>query len=302
MKFVLGMDIGGTNTRIGLVDENIKVRDLYVVPSREIYGHGETRENLISLIQAYLSKYLPGQSPAMVSIGFPSTVDKERRFLLSSANFPGIDGFDMIEFLESRLRIPTILEHDSYFLLENDVYINHISRDKGTHVGIYFGTGMGNSIFIDGKLYTGKHGMACELGHMPAGLSESPCSCGNYGCVEMHCCGKAFERMVEKYFPDTPIGNVYLEHPQSEHLDRFVRYMAIPISTVANILDPDYIFIGGGLIHMPGFPREKLIRHVIDHTRGPYTKQDLELIFTEDSPENGIRGAAISAFHKLKKL
>lgn len=82
-------------------------------------------------------------------------------------------------------------------------------------------------------------------------------------------------------------------------LDEFVRYMAAPVATCANIMDPDGIFLGGGLVQMAGFPKEKLVDYILQNTRKPYPAANLCLYFSKRSPENGIIGAAIEGFRKL---
>ena len=74
----------------------------------------------------------------------------------------------------------------------------------------------------------------------------------------------------------------------------------MPIAAEVNILDPDFVFVGGGLVQMKGFPKDYLKERVIAHTRKPYPAENLNLLFSEAGPENGIIGAAIRGFDLLR--
>lgn len=296
--YVLGMDIGGTNLRMGLVDNTFRVRHLEVLPTRLIYETGNTVEALARTIGTFLEKH-PDTRPLRVAAGFPSVVDRARRRLYSSTNLPGLDGVDVVGALEEALGLPVEIDHDAYYLLAHDIWAAGM-KNEGTIAGCYFGTGMGNALYIGGAPYVGKNGTACELGHLQVPLSDMPCTCGNRGCIEMFCCGKAFERLAAQQFPDVPLGEVFVRHGGNPALRDFVRYMAVPVSAEANILDPDCIFLGGGLVQMKGFPREEFVKAILAGTRKPYPAANLRLEFADASPENGIIGAALRAFAHLE--
>lgn len=299
--YILGMDIGGTNFRMGLVTSDFKVIRMEVVPSETIYSEGETALNFADAIEKYIEcNVKKGEQIRAVSIGCPSVVDRERRRLVSSTNFPGLDGVDLVSVLEERLNRRVFVEHDAYYLLAYDIFRSGM-KNQGTIIGCYFGTGLGNAMYINGEAYIGKNGTACELGHLPVPLSVRPCSCGNQGCIEMYSCGKALEKIAREKFPLSYIGDLFYEHGENKILKEFVEYMAVSVAAEANILDPDCIFIGGGIVQMKGFPKEELTNKIISHCRQPYPAQNLDLRFSLAGKENGIIGAAISAIHKLEK-
>lgn len=299
-RYILGMDIGGTNFRMGLVDDMLQVSNLQVYPSRDVYESGNTVENFASYIKTYVDTYGKGLELLAVAIGCPSVVDQKRRRLYSSTNFPGLEGIDLVGELEARLPWKVMIDHDAYYLLAYDMEKSGVGAE-GTVIGCYFGTGLGNAMYIDGRPYIGKNGTACELGHLPIPLNDYPCSCGNKGCIEMFSCGKALERIGKEAYPQTFIGELFKKHGEDEALLQFVEYMAIAVAAEVNILDPDYVFVGGGLTQMEGFPRAYFLEKVIAHTRKPYPAQNLDLRFAGPGSENGIVGAAIRAFGELEK-
>ena len=295
---ILGMDIGGTNLRMGLVDETLIVSALEVIPARQVYEADDTPQALGAVILDYIRRNSNGRVPVMVAAGFPSVVDRHRRRLYSSTNFPGLDGVDIVEALEDRLGIPVIIDHDAYYLLANDIWQLKLPSE-GAVAGFYFGTGMGNAIYINGRPFIGKNGTAAEVGHIQMGLEQRPCSCGNKGCVEMYCCGKALEQLQKAHFPHTGIGDLFTQWGHTQVLDEFVQAMSIPVVAEINILDPEAVVIGGGIVQMKSFPREKLVRCILEHTRKPYPAENLQIYFSQPSPANGIVGAAIAGFKKI---
>lgn len=294
---VLGMDIGGTNFRMGFVGRDLKADKIMVYPSRAVYEDGNTVENFAAYIKNYMEKYGEGYHVLAIAIGCPSVVDAGRRHLFSSTNFPGLENIDLVGELESRLACPVMIDHDAYYLLAYDIK-NSGLKNEGTIVGCYFGTGLGSAMYIGGKPYIGKNGTACELGHLPIPFNDYPCSCGNRGCIEMFSCGKALERIAKEQYPDTFIGELFVRHGEDESLRQFVEYMSVAVAAVANIMDPHHVFIGGGIVQMENFPRGYFVEKVIEHTRKPYPAENLDILFSKNSSENGIVGAAIRAFEE----
>ncbi|MDE6961576.1 MAG: allose kinase [Lachnospiraceae bacterium] len=295
---ILGMDIGGTNFRMGLVDRDLQVHHLRVYPSRKVYESGDTVEQFAACVKEYAGRYGEDFEILAAAVGCPSVVDQKRRKLYSSTNFPGLEGIDLVGELEARLPWKVMIDHDAYYLLAYDMEKSGI-KSEGTVIGCYFGTGLGNAMYMDGKPYIGRNGTACELGHLPVPFNNYPCSCGNKGCIEMFSCGKALESIAEEQYPEISIGEVFRVHAGDEVLLRFVEYMAIAVAAEVNILDPDCVFVGGGVVQMEGFPRDYFVEKVIAHTRKPYPAENLDLRFASPGSENGIVGAAIRAFAVL---
>lgn len=295
---ILGIDIGGTNARMGLVDRALRAHHVEVTSSRALFSQRDPLVAFAEQLLSYLERHADGKKPAMVCAGLPAVLDRTRRRVWSATNFPGLTDRDVVSDLEAVLGLPVAIEHDAYYLLAYDIRAQGLPNE-GTMMGCYFGTGLGNAIFIHGRPYIGKNGTAGELGHMAVPLSTRPCSCENEGCIEMYSCGKAFERLAAEHYPGEPLAELFVRHPKSEVLRDFVRYMAAAVSAEVNILDPDGVFLGGGLIQMEGFPREALNDAILANVRKPYPAANLQMYYASPSPENGIIGAAIEGFRRL---
>lgn len=297
-RYTLGIDIGGTNFRIGAVDENGVITG-FEKKSSKVFENGDVVRIIYEEITAYIKRHdLEGFVEA-IAVGIPSTVSKDKKTIISTPNLKGFNNIRFSDKLQELIGIPVFLDRDVNFLLMND--INKLGIDKKkTVLGFYVGTGFGNAIYINGELYSGKNGAAGELGHIPLYGIDDVCTCGNVGCSEVRCSGRYLEVLAAKHFPETKINEVFQKHPNDPVLLKFVRDLAIPIATEINILDPDYSVIAGGVVFMKGFPKDVLEKAIHEKVRRPYPENNLEILFSEHDQQSGIYGSGMYAHSKLK--
>ena len=291
-KRIVGVDVGGTNIRIGLVDKNGALTNERMFEARVIEGD-DTSVKLLGYIETYISNL--SDDVCAVSIGFPSTLDKSRTTVVSTPNLRGFDNIAVKSLYEARLSLPVILEKDACMLLAYDTFVNKVP-DVGILVGIYIGTGIGNSIMINGVPVVGRDGTAGELGHIPVPNRTDLCSCGLIGCMENYAAGKGLERICAEHFPGTFIKEIFTKHAESFKIKQFIRSVATAVVTEINILNPDYIVLGGGVLAMADFPMDELLVCIRDMTRKPLPAGTLNIIVsTSDNPYNGVIGAGLYA-------
>ena len=256
---VLSIDIGGTNFRLGAVRDDGTVAKFDKVSAEAVFQSGNVLEDLSQIIRDFSSDL----SFDAVSIGFPATLNRERTRVVQAPNIPFMEEIPVCEQLQKTMHVPVVAERDVTFALCYDVEKYHLPTE-GVICGIYFGTGIGNAILVGGTPFTGRHGTAGELGHIPVPGCSIPCGCGNIGCLEAYAGGKA-----------------------------------AAVATEINILDPDQVLLGGGVLSMKDFPRARLEQKIREHTRKPLPWQELELIYTGDEPDKSVIGGAVYARRKL---
>lgn len=298
-KFVLGIEIGGTFIRTGLVNRSFESFEFSKEKTSVLFEHKTIQDGLRFFIENYLNQHFLGQFPTAISVGFPSSVDKTRRIVMSTPNIKGLDNLPVADILEEAFNIPTFVNRDVNFLVLYDMYTNRLEHNSIV-LGFYIGTGFGNAISINGKLLLGKNGAAAELGHIPAFGQNQPCGCGNRGCIEHYASGTYLIQLQQELFPDTDIKDMFLYHRETPELTTFVDYLSLPIATEINIFDPDYIIIGGGIPQMNCFPIDLLEQMVRRHTRKPYPEKNLNIRYSVPQPENGVIGAGIYGFKRLE--
>lgn len=295
---VIGIDIGGTNFRIGAVFPDGTISHFRRIPATQVFHTQNALEDLASYLKSYCETLrCEGIEAGTVSIGFPATLDRSRQVVIQAPNLPFMEHLPVTAVLSEKLELPVLIERDVTMALFYDRKQYQLP-DTGIITGIYFGTGIGNAICMDGVPLLGRNGTAGELGHIPADGSDIPCGCGNTGCMESLAGGKYLVRLIREQYPNTDISQIFSEHGAEPSLVRFVDRMAIAVATEINILDPDYILIGGGVPHMEGFPKELLLNRIICRVRKPRPAEDMQIIFTDDAEEKGVVGAAWYTYSK----
>ena len=296
--YIIGIDVGGTNTRIAAGDREGTLAGFFKTDSKQLFQGGNAIKALEKLIVDYREREGLTLPPKAVVIGFPSTVDSARGTVLQTPNLPGLDDLPVSRLLGEKLGVPVIAERDVNLLFWCDV--NDLSLPQnGITAGIYIGTGIGNAIFFEGVPLPGKNGVAGELGHIPVIGSERKCSCGNIGCAECYASGRYLNELRESCFPETPMEELFLWHKYTLEMEGFLDALACTIAAEINLLNPQYIILGGGVINMAGFPYEELLCRIRFHTRKPFPADDLTFYRSKDAVENGVRGAVAWGYKKL---
>jgi len=295
---VLAVDIGGTNLRLGLVRRDLAVDGFEIVGSQDMLQVADPLHALGRLVGEYLARHTPGRGPLAVAMGFPGTVDRARRTVLSTSNIESLQNVPIADYLESVLGVPAVIDRDVNNVLRYDLWDLDVPT-AGIVVGCYVGTGLGNGISIEGRILVGRHGVAGELGHLPGLGLTGRCGCGNIGCIETVASGRYFGEMAAAYFPDTPMHHVLSEHVDHPKVREFIRHIATAIASEVNILDPEAVILGGGVVAAPGFPIEALEAEVRQLARKPLPANDIRFLHSTGGQLAGVIGAGISAWDAL---
>ena len=298
---ILGMDIGGTRFRIGFVDGDGVLSHYREERTQEYFKKGEDIFSVFAeLFHSYEKEYREDIEILALSVGLPSTIDRRRKVILQTPNIPLFpDNFAFTDKMQEIIGLPVFINRDVNNLLLYDMEQLGISEESSVSA-IYFGTGVGNAVFLNGRILLGKNGVASELGHLPVLLNEKKCSCGNVGCLETIVSGIALQALQKEKFPNIRIDDIFVEEKDDKDVDLFVRNMAKVIATEENLFDPDYILLGGGLPMMNGFPKERLEKYAHEYTRKPYPEQNMEIVYSKMDQKNGVLGACLYGKKRLE--
>lgn len=296
----LGIDIGGTNFRLGLVDEAYGIVHFEIQSTQKLLKSGAPLDNMRAAIQDYLDRELGGRTLKAISMGFPSTVDSERRVVRSTPNIAALQNLRVVDELEPHFPCPVFINRDVNFLLLYDLWNSRLPAEAMV-AAVYYGTGLGNAIYVHGRLLTGKNGVAAELGHIPVLHYDEACPCGNSGCLELLASGKRLVSIKNEFFPDTDISDVFTRHGDTPQLHDYIDTLASAAAIEVNIFDPDYLILGGGITQMKDFPKHELEAAIVRHSRKPYPAENIEILYSDPAQENGVIGAAIYAARRLKE-
>lgn len=298
---VIGIDIGGTNFRIGAVTSDRNLIYPEKMSSRTICTGGDSLSLLSRQLEEYIDRHSLRGAVGSISIGFPSPVSRDRKTVLSCPNLHndmgGFDGVDVVTAMSSRFGIPVFVNKDAVFLLQYDITSRGL-EDCGTVIGIYYGTGIGNSVYINHEYLSGKHGSATDVEHIPFYLSDRYCTCGNRGCAGCYGAGWALRKLWEERYSSVPFEDLFVTCGEDTPLVNFVEAMSIPLASEINIFDPDCVIIGGGVVAMRSFPIDRFRYHLHEFARKPFPGDDYDFYITASDPFAGVRGAAYFAMER----
>lgn len=263
----IGIDIGGTNIGAGLVDENLNIIYKVEVPTNKDKGYDFVELEIIAIIEEMIQKALEfNQNIESIGIGIPGIVDVKGHNVIYSANL-NWNNVPLCKKLMDKFNILINIENDATLAGIAELVLG-VSKGYNTSVFITIGTGIGGGIVINNKVYTGRHGIGSEIGHMIVGENFYDCNCGNNGCLETFASSTAIQKYVINEIQKGANDTLILKKVNSfdkidtklifecaklgdelanKAVDRMVKYLTIGIANIINILDPDIIAIGGGV-------------------------------------------------------
>ena len=198
-KFAIGVDLGGSNLRIGAYTQRGQLLDSVAFPTNAAFGHVPVIEKMCESIRALHQAASSTGEFAGVGIGSPGPLSLPDGVLHNPPNLPGWDGVELRRELTRRLPWPVWVESDA-----NVAALAECRIGAGAEYGlsslcmITLGTGVGGGIVLDGKLWHGLNGAAGEVGHGPLILDGPACNCGARGCLEVYASATAVVRRAQE--------------------------------------------------------------------------------------------------------
>lgn len=248
----IGIDIGGTDTKIGLVDIHQKILASETIKT----DASRSPEEVIGDIGRSALQLLEAQGIAMdqcvgVGIGVPGTVDRKNGIVRYSNNIKW-ENVELVREMGKYLPLPTRIANDADCAALGEV-VAGAGKECQDVIMITLGTGVGGGIILDGNIYEGKGIGGSELGHMVIVENGEPCTCGRRGCLEAYASATALVREAKKStgYILTPqeifAGSGRGDRKLQEVVDTYIRRLGIGIVNIVNIFRPQLVLIGGGI-------------------------------------------------------
>ena len=265
--YYVGIDVGGTNLKAGVVDENGHIISKVDCPTKVERGHEAVVADMAKLaLRAIEKSGVSMDEVKSVGIGIPGILDPRTGIVPFCTNL-GWHNVPLIELMQKDVHKPIYVDNDATVatLAEN---VAGVSAGAKSSVFLTLGTGVGGGVVIDGKVYSGAHGVGSELGHMIVVIDGEDCTCGNKGCFERYASATAIireaKRAVEKH-PESAIlarcggdaekinAKIVIDCAKAgdetakQVFDEYVKGLAHGIVSLFNVLDPEVIVLGGGV-------------------------------------------------------
>ncbi|RHR30660.1 allose kinase [Clostridium sp. AF19-22AC] len=300
---IIGIDLGGTNLRIGAVTPDNEMLSPSVIKSSAVAYADKPIEKICEIIADYIEKNHIRKVEA-ISIGVPSSVENDKETVICTTNIRNQEGeavfshTNMAEGIRAYFKVPVFINNDVNNILLYDIAANHLEKQKVV-VGIYIGTGVGSSVVIDGKPLEGKNGAELDIGHIPYFGGDVRCSCGKTGCCECYASGWRLQELRRQYYPDTEIQDMFTKHKDEKPMKDFIQACAYIYAVMVTIFNPDTIIVGGGVPEMADFPREEFERAVNENTGRDVMAYGFDYLYSKEFIGKGVIGAAVFARQRL---
>ena len=272
MRFIVGVDIGGTNIVVGTVSEDgASVHGVSTHATRPEEGApaviARIGAQVEESVRATLRETGLGRDSVVgVGIGAPGPLDRARGLVLLTPNL-GWRELPLRDLVSDQVHMPATLDNDANCAVYGEWWVG-AARGARYVVGLTIGTGIGGGIVIDGRLYHGTSDIAGEIGHTTIDSTGRRCKCGNYGCLEAYASGPAIaaravegiEAGADSTLPTFVGGDlsqvtaqtVYeAAHAGDDYAQEVVRETArllgAGVANLVNIFNPDVVVIAGGV-------------------------------------------------------
>jgi glucokinase len=266
VRYIVGIDIGGTNVVAGTVAEDgSEMLGLVSEPTISEQGADAVLGRIVKLARASIAA-ARGKEIAGVGIGSPGPLNTTTGVVLLTPNL-GWTNFPLRDRLAQALGLPATLDNDANCAIFGEWW-RGAARGAKHVVGLTIGTGIGGGIVLDGEIYRGASDIAGEIGHMTIDLNGRRCKCGNYGCLEAYASGPAIaaravegiEAGTDTSLPKYVNGDlrkitaqlVYeAAHDGDDYAYEVVkdtaRFLGVGVANVINIFNPEVVVICGGV-------------------------------------------------------
>jgi len=264
-----GIDLGGTKIQTVVVDANNEVLGQSRRPTPTSGGPEDVaREMEAAMREAAAQAGLGTRDLLGVGVGSPGDADEKTGDVSDARNLPGWNGtFPLAQTLDEQLGASISIGNDVSIAVQGEFELG-AGKDFNTILGVWWGTGVGGGLILDGKQWLGR-GAAGEIGHVVVKRGGARCTCGRRGCMEAYAGRLAMEikarkevkkgaktdlfRIMEEHGRDRLTSGIWeraLEHGDdlaTTLIDRAVRALGVGIASSVNLIDPEAVIIGGGL-------------------------------------------------------
>lgn len=295
-KYNICLDVGGTKVLGAIFNENDEI--IYRLKKRSKAGGNETQDVekvIISVVEEMIKESgIDKEELNAIASCAPGVIDQDAGIVLFTPNLPWRN-YDIRSAMQKRFKVP--------FFVGNDVNLGVLgeykfgaARGYKNVVGFFVGTGMGGGLILNGELFTGNQFKGAEYGHMILDPEGPLCNCGQRGCLEAFSSKQGMsayirqqvsrgrqslmaEHVQEGVFRSKKLKKALAEKDEvaMEAVDRACHYLAIATGNMINVISPDLVIYGGGVIEAMGDLFLKKILKEVDRYCMPSIRNTVEI-------------------------
>jgi len=318
--YVVGVDFGATKIYAGLFTSNLNLVGAAKMTTKPLRGATAVLDRIARCVKDVVDECdLTMDKVRAVGVGAPGALDPESGRLIVAPNL-GWENVPLQKELEKRLDLPVAIENDANAALVG-VYEEELEGKPRHVLGVFIGTGIGGALMVNGDLYSGYSHFAGEVGHMVIDIDGPKCGCGNVGCFEALASRTAIFREIKAALAQgqktilTDMLGDKLEGLRSGDLRKAIQkddklaakvvedaadYTGIAVGSLINLLNPEVVVLGGGLIEaLSDVMMPRITKSALSHAL-PGTTDSVQIKDSLLGDKAGIFGAAVLARRRTK--
>ena len=263
----IGIDVGGTFIKFGLLDENRLPSEVFQLPTPSDGVDAVIEQMIAGAKQAVTKAELTMDDVVGAGIGCPGPLSMSQGIVYETPNIPGMKNVALRDRVSAGLGVPASLENDANAAAFGE-YLCGAGKECQDMVLLTLGTGLGGGVIVGGKVVRGAHEIGAELGHMIIVPDGRQCGCGQRGCIEQYCSATFMSRAAQRTLAETDrpsrlrdvlaaageinskdINEARIAGDEfaAEVWDEMARHLARGCVSYSRILDPDRIVLAGGM-------------------------------------------------------
>lgn len=314
-RYAVGIDLGGTSIKIGLVDERGKVKNKISLDSNAASGPKAVIKQIKHGIKIIIKE--SGHEIIGIGIGSPGTIKLKKGTVEEPPNFPGWGRVHLGKQIEKEFGKKVYVENDANAAAIGEMVYGAGKKLK-SFIMITLGTGVGGGIIINRKIYRGEVGGAGELGHVSIDANGVPCKCGSYGCVEAYIGNNYLIERVKKDLVQNPKSIIHklcendpgnlspkVIFEASQQNDKYAQSiiadtgekLGFALGSIVNILDIATVIIGGGVAGFGDLLFQTVENTLRNRVMKPFQER-IVVLPAKLKNEAGIKGASALVFYK----
>lgn len=323
-RLAVGVDLGGTSLYAAVVDTQTgQIHAEAKCKTRAERGAVGVTDRVVKTVQQAIAQSgVKRKRLVGVGVGVPGPIDAESGNVIRLTNMgPTWDGFPLAQTLERELKLPVVLENDVNMGAVGEHSFG-AGRGANDMVALFVGTGLGGGVILGGKLHTGFRGSAGEVGHMIVCAGGELCGCGERGHAEAYASRTAIEKAIRKAIAagePSMLAEFVREGAESALTSKYIQqayeagdpvtvraiesaqyYLGLLIADCVNLLDPEAIVVGGGVLQRMGDAYLEPVRgYARQHFLNKQAMETIRIVAAELGDSSGAVGAAVQAVRRL---
>lgn len=296
-SWYLGIDVGGTNIKCGLVSDDGRVRARSSVPTEAAQGPDHGVEQMCRAAEKTLSDCaVPIERIVAIGLATPGTMDIPGGMLINPSNLPGWTNYPVRQRIEDALNRPTILQNDANAAAYGEYWAGSAS-DANSLVFFTLGTGLGGGIIVEDTIIQGEHSHGSEIGHTLLEFHNGrQCTTGQFGTAEAYCSATALLQQFHAAIasgqatsvsertsdgnPATPLIIAEEAEKGDELSTRLIlemaRYLGASVTTACHVIDPAIVLLGGAMTF--GRHETKIGRRFLETVRSEFRERAFPVV------------------------